>query len=146
MGWLADRTCGHARWLFGPQPPMAAATGAGRLVISMKGNGQRVKAHGPRSTFGQVRGLWSKSGAPAPFRPWGHGPRAARAFGRRNVPGATPDQIRRGPRLRACAAYSIVPTDQNSVSPELSSVPSLSVTTQPSPAASMAKPSTLSTT
>ena len=43
-------------------------------------------------------------------------------------------------------SYCIWPIDQNNVSPELSSVPSLSVTTQPSPAESIAKPSTLSST
>lgn len=41
---------------------------------------------------------------------------------------------------------AIGPMLKNSVSPEESSTPSLSVTTNPLPAASMVKPSTLSTT
>ncbi len=144
MGWLADRTCGHARWLFGPQPPEAAATGARRACHFMKGNGQRVKARGPRSTFGQARGQWRKSGAPARFARGGT-PAPPEPSDGAMFPGRSP--IRSGADLGcAVAAYSIFPIDQNSVSPELSSVPSLSVTTQPSPAASMAKPSTLSTT
>ena len=44
----------------------------------------------------------------------------------------------------AMLIYFTSPTDQNRVSPELSATPSLSVTTQPVPAASMAKPSTFS--
>lgn len=44
----------------------------------------------------------------------------------------------------AMLIYFTSPTDQNRVSPELSATPSLSVTTQPVPATSMAKPSTFS--
>lgn len=58
--------------------------------------------------------------------------------------GRPPPALGRGLLQVEGKPYRTVPIDQNSVSPELSLTPSLSVTTKPVPAASMAKPSIFS--
>lgn len=86
--------------------------------------------------FGDAAG---KPARPAPVKP-----RGGETPG--DVPGATLFNAGTGgwtPILQF-EAGSMGPTDQKNVSPELSATPSLSVTTQPLPAASTAKPSTFS--